>query len=148
MNLKISCFIYFILVIVNLFAQSGEPVVVEVQQRGDDRLGIEFAESMKLLISETSEYKLWTSEPQRFQIFLTSVDPLKSEQMEPEDQVCTVGYAFVLYMAGEKNPDMQMYLTSGLINFNRDKSVKKAAQRLLYEFHEIISRIRSEDMNR
>jgi hypothetical protein len=148
MNLKISTFIYFILVSINLFAQSSESLVVEVQHKGDDKLGIEFAEEMRALIRGASEYKIWTDEPQRFQIFLTSVDPLKSEKMEPKDIICTVGYAFVLYMAGEKNLDMQMYLTSGSINFSREKSVKKAAQRILYEFHEIVSQIRSEDMNR
>ncbi|MHA2278997.1 MAG: hypothetical protein ACXAC2_24725 [Candidatus Kariarchaeaceae archaeon] len=148
MNTNISAFFVFIFVTMSLFAQSGEPIVLEVQHKGYDRLGIEFAENMKALINETAQYKLWTDEPQRFQIFLTSVDPLKSENGAPAGKVCTVGYVFVLYMASEKNPDMQMYLTSGLINFNRDKSVKKAAQRVLYEFHEIISQKRNEDMKR
>jgi hypothetical protein len=148
MNLKISAFLSIILVTVNLFVQSSEPLVVEVQHKGDDRLGIEFAEDMRTLIGETTQYKLRTDKPQRFQIFLTSVDPLKSENMEPENKICSVGYVFVLYMAGEKNPDMQMYITSGLINFNRDKSVKKAAQRVLYEFHEIIEPKRKEDMKK
>jgi hypothetical protein len=110
-KLKVLGLLFFISVTLSLFAQLGEPLVVEVQHKGDDRLGIEFAKSMTELIGETTQYKLWTDEPQRFQIFLTSVDSLKSEKMEPEDEVCTVGYAFVLYMAGEKNPDMQMYLT-------------------------------------
>jgi hypothetical protein len=83
MNLITSAILSFILVTVNLFAQLSEPLLIEVQHRGYDKLGIEFVENMRALISETAQYKPWTDEEQRFQIFLTSVDPLKSEEMEP-----------------------------------------------------------------
>ena len=146
MKSTVFTFLIFLLIAFNIFAQSTDPIVVEVQHRGYDRLGQEFFENMKELIDEAPQYKLWLTEERRFQIFISTLDPLKSEKMEPVDKICSAGYAFVLRTVDGKNVSVEMYISSGIISFQEGKT-KKAAQKILYDFNEIIAKKNADEIN-
>jgi hypothetical protein len=94
-TMRLTTFTFLILSVlaINIYPQPEDFIIIEIQHKGDDRLGMEFIENMKALIDEAPQYKLWTNEQERFQIFISTLDPLKSEKMEPADKLAHLPFS-------------------------------------------------------